>query len=432
MEYEEAIEKLQQLTKFGFNFGLERIEQLLKLLGNPEKKLKVIHIGGTNGKGSTSAMVASILASAGLKVGLFTSPHLHSYTERIKINGQEIPGEHLAALMEKIIPHFTQMVAEGYEHPTEFEVGTAMALQYFYEQAVDIVVLEVGLGGAIDSTNVVDPLISVITNVSMEHMDYLGNTLTEITTVKAGIIKKGRPVVTGETDDTVLQVIKEKSLQQAAPLYEAAKLTYVTVDNRDTQGQIINVAINDWKIENLHLPLLGDHQLKNCATALTIIKVLVDQYGYNLKKEQIIVGIKNVKWPARMELFGQNPTVLIDGAHNTAGIAALRESLKNLFNYNKLIVVLGMLADKEREQAVALLAPLAHHIIVTKPNSPRADKWQEIALYATKFCNEIDIIEDGQQALTKAMDIAGSNDLICITGSLYMIAEIRKSLLTHK
>ncbi|NLL19106.1 MAG: bifunctional folylpolyglutamate synthase/dihydrofolate synthase, partial [Clostridia bacterium] len=190
MNYDEALAFLRDLTKFGYNFGLGRITQLLKMLGNPQDQLKVIHIGGTNGKGSTAAMVTSVLKSAGYRVGFFSSPHIHNYTERMKINGEEIPRERIAALLTEIRPILEEMVRQGFEHPTEFEVNTALALLYFAREEVDLVVLEVGLGGAIDSTNVVEPLVAVITNVGMDHMDYLGNSLEEIARVKAGIIKE--------------------------------------------------------------------------------------------------------------------------------------------------------------------------------------------------------------------------------------------------
>ncbi|MDW7674095.1 MAG: folylpolyglutamate synthase/dihydrofolate synthase family protein [Bacillota bacterium] len=432
MNYQQAIDKMHQLTKFGFNLGLQRIERLLELLGNPEKDLKVIHVGGTNGKGSTSAILASVLKATGLQVGVFTSPHLHEYTERIKINGIDIPQEEFAELLSKIMPLFTQMVNEGYEHPTEFEVNTAMALLYFHRRRVDIVVLEVGLGGAIDSTNVVDPLISVLTNVSLEHMDYLGDTIGEIATVKAGIIKKKRPVVTAIDHPEALPVVKAKCVQEDAPLYIVQEETAISVKSKSLMGQTFDIKLPGRAIADLQLPLLGEHQLLNSATALLVLHTLEEYYGYKIGEDQIRVGFKGVKWPARMELFSSNPTIMIDGAHNTAGVEVLVEALKESFSDKEIVLVMGMLADKEREKVVAMLAPLAKKIIVTKPNSPRAGQWQELASFASQYCSQVEVIEEIHQAVEQGIAAANRDDLVCITGSLYMVAEARQFLLDNK
>jgi dihydrofolate synthase/folylpolyglutamate synthase len=428
MDYQKALETMHNLTKFGFNLGLERIRRLLELSGNPEKNLKVIHIGGTNGKGSTSAMVAEVLQQAGFKVGIFTSPHLHSYTERIKINGMEISQHDFAALLAELVPKFTQMVGEGYEHPTEFEVNTAMALIYFERQKTELVVLEVGLGGAIDSTNIVDPLVSVLTNVTLEHMEYLGDTVKEIARVKAGIIKKKRPVVTAVEQPDALWEIKNKCVLEDAPLYQVQKLTAISLKKTDLTSQVFDARIDGIDYLDIKLSLLGEHQLINAATALLTLKILADYYGCQITPEQVRAGFAKVVWPARMELFGANPYILIDGAHNTAGIEKLVLALKSQFQYQRLILVIGMLADKEREKAMDLIAPLAAQVIVTKPNSPRAGAWQELAAYVQKHCPEMEVIEDIQEAVETAVSIAKTDDLICITGSLYMVAAAREYL----
>ncbi len=240
MNYDEAMIFFKKLTKFGWNPGLQRIQKLMSLLDNPEKKLKVIHIGGTNGKGSTSAMVASILQEAGYRVGLFTSPHLHSYTERIQINRVQIEKERLAQLLNTIKPYMEQMVADGYEHPTEFEVYTAMALLYFAQEKVDFAVIEVGLGGLIDSTNVVDPLVAVITNVGMDHMDYLGSTIQEITRVKAGIIKPGCKVVTAVDNREALEIIKEVCQKNKVELIQVGKDIKYDVKSMTPEGTVFD------------------------------------------------------------------------------------------------------------------------------------------------------------------------------------------------
>ncbi len=430
MNYQEALEKMQQLTKFGFNLGLERITELLKMLGNPERDFPVIHIGGTNGKGSTSAMVASILHQTGKRVGLFTSPHLHSYTERIKINGREIPPADFASLLSNMIPLLTEMVDRGFEHPTEFEVNTAMALLYFSRQNVDIVVLEVGLGGAIDSTNVVEPLISVITNVTMEHMEYLGNTVEKIATVKSGIIKEGRPVVTADNQPEVVNIIKERAAELKAPFYQTQQLVQIQLLETSLKGQRFNATLPQGQhLEALEIPLLGEYQLINCATALAVIYLLKKHWQEEVSEEAIRSGLAQVYWPGRMEIFGDKPKILIDGAHNSAGVAVLTRALQNNFSYSRLFLVLGMLADKEREKSVAMLAPLAFEIIITKPSSPRVGQWQQLAEMARSYCKRVQVVEDPKEALARARLLASSDDLICATGSLYMIADIRNSLL---
>lgn len=256
MNFDEAIRFLRELTTFGFNFGLGRIEELLNRVDNPHRKLKVIHVGGTNGKGSTATMIAGILQAAGYKVGIFTSPHLHSYSERYKINGTEISQERIAELLTLMRPQLENMVEEGFEHPTEFEVSTAVAFLYFWEEAVDFLVLEVGLGGAIDSTNVVNPLVSVITNVAMEHMDYLGNTITEIATVKSGIIKPGVPAITAADDSSALTVIREAAQKNGSDLIEVGRDITWKISKSTAEGQDFDAFTSLGVYKGLHIRLV--------------------------------------------------------------------------------------------------------------------------------------------------------------------------------
>lgn len=442
MEYEEAMEYLQNLTKFGFNFGLGRIRELLRRLGNPHLSLRVIHIGGTNGKGSTLAMVASILQAAGYKTGTFTSPHLHSYTERYIISGRPISCRRVAQLLTRLRPHLDGMVAEGFEHPTEFEVGTAMAFQYFFEEQVDFLVLEVGLGGAIDSTNVVErPLVSVITNVTMDHMDYLGRTVREIAAVKAGIIKEGVPVITAADDPDALAVIGEVAREKQAPLIgvlDAGKKTafpfdrqvYYQLNDFSLAGQHFTIKSRQGDYENLFLPLPGRHQLANAAAAVAAAEVLLEK-GYGISREAIYRGMANTFWPARLEIFPGRPLVVIDGAHNYAGAKSLRRAWDDYFPGRGIILVLGMLGDKERARVVRELAPRARAVVVTKPASPRAQDWQSMAAEARRHVREVYAIEDVREAVAKALRIARRDEVVCITGSLYMVAEAREMLLNR-
>lgn len=424
MNFDEALEFLRDLTKFGFNFGLGRIQELLRRLGDPHLKLKVIHISGTNGKGSTATMIAGVLQEAGYKVGIFTSPHLHSYCERYKINGEEISSERIAELLTRMRPLLENMVGEGFEHPTEFEVSTALGFLYFWEEAVDFLVLEVGLGGAIDSTNVVMPLVSVITNVAMDHMDYLGNTVAEIATIKSGIIKPGVPAVTAADDPAALAVIREAARQNGSALTEVGRDVTWNITESTEEGQEFDVLAPGKAYPGLWIRLVGQHQVINAATAIAAIEALGNS-GYAVDEQAVRAGLAGAVWPARLEMVSSSPRVLLDGAHNLHGSLTLRKALTEVFSYRNLVLVFGMLGDKEREKVVAQLAPLAKAVIVTKPNSPRAGDWEKIAGEVRQYVDEVYLIENIGEAVQKGMDLAGQDDLVCVTGSLYMVAEAR-------
>jgi len=426
--YDEAMVYLQNLTKFGMNFGLERITELLRRLGDPHRRVKVIHVGGTNGKGSTTAMLASVLKGAGYRVGTFTSPHLHCYTERFRINGTEIDPNQLAILISRLCPHLEAMARDGFEHPTEFEVSTALAFCYFAEESVDYLVLEVGLGGAIDSTNVVHPLLSVITNVAMDHMDYLGNTVSDIARVKAGIIKPGVPVVTASDNPEVLAIIRETCRAKCCRLIQVGKDITWTYGEYSLRGQYFDYQGLNCILSELWIPLLGQHQVVNAATALVALEVLAG-LGVHIAENALRNGLGKIVWPARLELFGNKPPVLIDGAHNYEGARSLRQALDTYFPNRGIVMVLGMLGDKERARVVAELAPRARKVIVTKPNSPRAGDWKQMAGQARQYVSDVDTVESISDAVLTALKQAGQGDLVCITGSLYMVAEAREVML---
>ncbi|MDN5325645.1 MAG: dihydrofolate synthase / folylpolyglutamate synthase [Moorella sp. (in: firmicutes)] len=433
MNYQETLEFLRQLTKFGFNLGLGRIKELMRRAGSPQERLRFIHIGGTNGKGSVSAMVASILQAAGYRVGLFTSPHLHSYTERIRINGQNIPEERLAALLTWFKPLLTAMVAEGYEHPTEFEVSTAVALKYFADEGVDLVVLEVGLGGAIDSTNVIDAsLVSVITNVGMDHMQYLGNNIAEIARAKAGIIKPGGIVVTATRWPEALEIISATCREKGATLYQVGRDVTWRERRVSLEGGEFDCRGLLATYEGLKVHLLGRHQLENAATAVAVIEAAIRHHGLKVTPDHLYQGLAAATWPARLEIMHREPMVIIDGAHNFDGAVSLRQALEEIFRYRRLILVLGMLADKEREKVVAELAPLASAVIVTRPNNPRAGNWQSLADRVRRYVGGVEVIEAIPAAVKRALALAGPSDLICVTGSLYMVADAREWLKKFK
>lgn len=427
MNFDEAMEFLNNLTKFGINLGLARIEELLARLGDPHLGLKIVHIGGTNGKGSTTAMLASILQKAGHRVGTFTSPHLHSYTERYRINEVEISRERIAGLIGELRPHLEAMAAEGYEHPTEFEVGTALAFLYFNREKVDFLLLEVGLGGAIDSTNVAPSLLSVITNVAMDHMDYLGNTVKEIARVKAGIIKPGVPVITAATGEG-LQIIREVCERKSCRLILVGQDVSCESISMSPAGQRFTIQGRRGTYENLTLSLLGRHQQLNAATAVAAAEVLMEM-GVEISAAAIRNGLAAARWPGRLEIMRQKPLVIIDGAHNYEGARSLRRALEDYFPGRSMVLVIGMLGDKERAKVVAELTPAARAVVVTRPNSPRAGNWQELAVEARRYVPEVYLEEDVGEAVQKALALAGPEEMVCITGSLYMVAEARELLL---
>ncbi|MDQ7093852.1 folylpolyglutamate synthase/dihydrofolate synthase family protein [Desulfosporosinus sp. PR] len=426
--YQASLDYLVNLTTFGMNFGLGRIQELLKRLGNPEKNLRVVHVGGTNGKGSTTVMIARILREAGYKVGVFTSPHLHDYRERMTINGQMIPKETVIRLISYVRPHLEEMVAQGFEHPTEFEVSTALALLYFAREDVDYALIEVGLGGAIDSTNVVTPLISVITNVAMDHMDYLGPDVVSIAKVKAGIIKPQSIAVTAAQDPEVIQVLRDKAQEVGVPLWLVGEdVSWESKWSGELEQEFDLVGLHSTYYK-LRLHLIGLHQLRNAATAVTVCELLQSKYEVAIPREAIYAGLRNVEWPGRLELLSLKPKVLLDGAHNVDGAQALSAAL-SLYERERLILCLGMLADKEREKVVDMLVPLADEIVITRPNSPRAGDWRALGTLAEQHGKPVHCIEDPKEAVIYALTRVGEKDLLCVTGSIYMLADARQALI---
>lgn len=430
IDYEHALGRLQGLTKFGINLGLQRITSLLNLLGNPQEKVKCIHIGGTNGKGSTGAMLTAILSEAGYQVGAFTSPHLESYTERFTINGLPVSEERFALYLARVLSKYEQVKEETGDAPTEFEVLTAMAFLYFADEQVDILILEVGLGGDIDSTNVLhQPLLSIITNVTLDHCDYLGNTTRAIAEKKSGIIKWERPVITASDDEDVLEVLRNTAKTRQAPLHEVYRDTKWDLAGETVEGQYFNLQTPATERQAIFLSMRGAHQLANAATALLALEVLVSEGGWYIPEGAIWQGLSKVRWPGRLERVREKPLVILDGAHNAAGFQALADWLNGMREQvERVVLVIGMLDDKDHN-AVSLLEPLVDKIIITRPPSPRASKWDSLATYFHQGDKELYLIEEPPEAIKKAMSIARPQDLVVVTGSLFLIGEIRQYLL---
>ena len=398
MNYQEALDYLHDLCKFGINLGMERIENLLKHLGNPHRKIKTVHVAGTNGKGSTTAMIANILKVAGYKVGVFTSPHLHSYTERIRINDINISYAHFAEEMEKIKAIVPQIVEATGENPTEFEILTAMAFDYFAAQKVDIAVIEVGMGGKCDSTNVLLPEVCVLTSISTDHINYLGPTITDIAREKAGIIKGGIPVVTALQNEDVLAVIKDTAHSLGAPLYLVKDCRYTQLAY-SVFGQQFALTTPKRQYEKIPLALLGDHQIENAVTAIYTIEVL-ESLGWSVGLEAIGQGLRTVYWPGRLEYLWLKAPVIFDGAHNEAGARVLAQAIPKYFRYKKMIFVLGILADKEREQIINHLGPIGDVFIITKSPNARAGQWDDLSELLKKFNKKVLVQENNRKPLT--------------------------------
>ncbi len=416
--YQQSLDYLYGLEKFGMIFGLTQVERILKAIGDPHREVQAIHIGGTNGKGSTAAMMASILQKEGYRVGLYTSPHLIQFTERIRVNGKEIEKEEVAALAGWM----RERIEEADITPpfTFFDFTTAMALYYFTQRMVDLAVLEVGLGGRLDSTNIVDPLLSIITNISKDHEAYLGKSILKIAGEKAGIIKKGRPLITAATQPHVLRLFSKICRERGSLYFRVGKdFRYIGTEDGDFHYEGLHR-----KLWGLHLNLRGFHQVVNATTALGAMEVLED-LGYPVSADAMVEGLREVGWPGRLEIVTSSPKVVLDGAHNPAGALVLRESLKKAFQYQHLILIIGVMKDKDIESILHLLAPLADHIILTKPNNDRAATPALLKKALGKNGKRAEIIEDLKEAIERGLSITGQEDLLCITGSLYTVGEAR-------
>ncbi len=426
--YTETLDYIYDLTKYGIKLGLRNIKYLLYLLDNPHKELKIIHVAGTNGKGSTASLISSILQSDGYKVGLYTSPHLVDFTERIKINQKMINKKKVSELLERIKP-FIEKVAQtpSYGHPTFFEVITSLAFLYFFEEQVDFLVLEVGLGGRLDATNVGDPLVSVITHVDYDHMDKLGNSLEEIAREKGGIIKPGGIVISSKQYDEVYNEIKKIADEKNSLIYSTGKEVNYEIVKSDVKGITFDLKGIFHHYKNLHTPLLGRHQADNATAAITAVEALQIK-GIDISQKAIRAGLEKVKWTGRVEIIRNNPTIILDGAHNPNGAKVMLQTLEEIFSYRYLILVLAIFIDKDYKKMIEILAPGADLIIATKTENPRAASPQTIAKEAYQYLNEnkIIIIENISQAIICALSNSNKDDLICITGSLYTVGEAKK------
>ncbi len=419
MTYEESLEKISSLLRFGMKPGLERVQKLLRLLGDPQNSLKFVHVAGTNGKGSACVLTASTLRASGCKTGLFISPYVTDFCERMQIDGEMIPHDDLAALVEKTYPLVQKMNGEG-EEITEFEFITALAMQWFAQKRCDVVVLEVGLGGRLDATNVISvPLVSVIMSISLDHTAILGDTVEKIAFEKCGIIKEnGTTVCYLDQPAGALEVIRQTA-QERNNRFVLPKLAEIRQLSTDLTGTALS-----WRGMTLHLPFLGEHQIKNAATALAALSVLQEK-GYSITQSSLQEGFAKASFPARLEVLHQNPTVLLDGAHNPGGTAALAEAVKTYLGGKKVVAVMGMLADKDVSSALKNLAGLFSEVITLEPQNPRAMSAEELAEHWKSLGTPAQAVKQPDDALQKALNLAGGEGAVVICGSLYLAGDIR-------
>lgn len=410
--YQEALGYLFSLQKFGIKFGLSQTSNLLEAFGNPHEKKNFIHIAGTNGKGSVAAMLASILREAGLKVGFYSSPHLVRFTERFRINGAEMPQEEAASLIEEV----RKAVASD-QPPTFFEFTTAMALVYFAREAVDAAIMEVGMGGRLDATNVIRPLVSVVTNVSLEHRDYLGPRLLDIAGEKAGIVKEGVDVLTGATQPPVVELLQKVCSEKHAPLWRVGK----DVRYRRSQKGLTYYGIKQ-RIEGLELGLAGSFQDRNAAMAVAAVEILKEK-GFEVSSQDIRSGLKQVSWPGRMQVVSSNPTIVLDGAHNPGAMRALAHAVRSGFRYRRLFLVIGIMADKEIPKILQQIVPYTDYVIYTRPLYPRAADPERLMAAGSVFGKEGESSPVLTAALDRAKELAGPEDLVVVCGSLFTVGE---------
>ena len=430
MNYNECIHYLEEEVGFGSVPGLERIQALCDKLGNPEQGLSVIHVAGTNGKGSAVAMLSSILQAAGYRVGTYTSPHLDRYNERFMIDGQEISNEDFAAeitLMKKICD---ELAAEGQAVPTLFEIVTGAAFHYFYQQKVDILILEVGLGGKYDATNIIPaPLLSLIMSISIDHTDFLGDSIEKIAAEKAGIIKKNCPVVLYSQSKMVYNIMWTKAQELNAPLY-CPENTVIHISSQSLTGTVFSVKTDFLDMKNLELPLLGSYQIGNCITVLEACAVLRER-GLSLSDADIRVGLKNARWAGRMEICGTSPLILLDGAHNADGIQQLANSIQTYFDEKKVTLILGVLGDKEYDKMAEFILPHADSVILTEPHSERKLDVFSLARSISNHEGAIYTEKEIEAAFEKALAITPADGIILCCGSLYMIGAMRMYILNR-
>jgi dihydrofolate synthase/folylpolyglutamate synthase len=435
VNYSQAIEYLYGLQRFGVKLGLENIDRLLKAVGHPHRRFPSVLIGGTNGKGSTAAFLATILQAAGYRVGLYTSPHLLDFTERIRVDGRAIAEADVARLTGELrsvvadlfpVPRTPDPAPRTHSHPTFFEVTTALAFLHFARTGVNFTVIEVGLGGRFDATNILDPEVAVITNIALEHQEYLGRTLEAIATEKAGIVKPGGDVVTATDSPDALAVIAATCRAQGATLLDLRAACNWRISRSDLSEQHFILAQAGQPVGEFTIHLLGRHQVTNAVTAIAAARLLRNR-GAHISEDSIQGGLRGARWPGRLQLFPGRPLVILDAAHNPAGAKALRGFIEEHRFGGRLILVFGVLKDKNWIAMLQELGPLARLVILTRPESDRAADPRGL-VEAERYCAKLEILEDVAGSITLARAVADPEDVIVVTGSLFIISAALRTL----
>lgn len=420
------IDRIHEFNRFGMVLGLDRMEELLRRLGNPQDDLKVIHVAGTNGKGSVSKYLEEGLSACGYKMGLYTSPYIETFNERIRYDGADISDEDLEYYGQKVVSAAEAMVADGLDSPTEFEVVTAIAFLYFADRQADITILEVGLGGIGDSTNVVkSPLASVITSISYDHMAQLGSSLAEIAVNKAGIIKTGCPVIANVPQRDAAKIIARKAYAMGSRLYDISGIR-AAVSDETAFSQKVSMELYEKSYSDVEISMVGRHQAENLKTALATLEILRKSGAVKLDREALYEGLKRARQPGRFEVISEDPVVIIDGAHNEAGAQALQETMAQHFAGKKILLVAGILADKEIDSIVKFLTKITDHIIVTEPDNPRKLAAEKLAEHVAEFGVAAEAVPDVEAAVHRAKELADDYDVILFAGSLYLIGDVRR------
>lgn len=425
MTYQETLDRIHSFQKFGSRLGLERMTRLLELLGNPQETMKVIHVAGTNGKGSVCRYLYTVLQENGYKAGLYSSPFLERFTERMECGGAEISEADLIRYTEKVLDKVDLMLTEGLESPTEFELITAIAFLYFSEQDIDFLVLEVGLGGLGDSTNMVSrPVMSVITSISYDHMEYLGDTLEKIAIEKAGIIKPGVPVVFNVEDESAATAIRRIAGEKGAGTYEVQN-SICEIKERTVDCYTFDAEILGTEYRNISITMIGDHQISNAVCALTVLEVLRQENIARLDMGKLYSGFRKAKQTGRFEILSKEPFVIIDGAHNEAGAESLRAVMAEQFPNRRILMVTGMLADKKIDKLLDKFESIADDFIATEPDNPRKLSAFDLCSQIQKRGKSCAAIEDPAKAFRYAGKLSSSYDVTVYAGSLYLIGKIR-------
>ncbi|MCQ6278276.1 folylpolyglutamate synthase/dihydrofolate synthase family protein [Bacillus sp. EB600] len=427
--YEEVLDWIHARLKLGIKPGLKRMEWMMEKLANPERELKAVHIGGTNGKGSTVTFLRSILQAGGYTVGTFTSPYIEQFNERISVNGKPISDAELLQLANVIRPLADELDGTELGGPTEFEVITAMAFYYFAKMhPVDIVIFEVGLGGRFDSTNIIQPMLSIITNIGLDHVNILGHTYEEIAFEKAGIIKQSTPVFTAVKRPDALGVIEKQAKKMEAPLFKINK--DFTVENHTSlpKGERFSLKLSSGTLEEIEISMIGEHQTENAALAVMAALYLNEHHLYKLDEGEIKTGLTSAYWPGRFEVVSENPLVVLDGAHNDEGITALVHELNQRYHDREIHIIFCAMKDKKLDKMIGKLDEVADKITFVSFEFPRAASAEtlfNISKAANKFANE-----DWQSVIRKEINNLSADSILVITGSLYFISEVKSVLLT--